>query len=184
MTRKTTKKAGTPRKSKKSDEAEITYRVNEVYKKLIQRSTRADILQYAAKEWQVNTRQTDTYIARATVLIKQQAAYDRDTELVMAVELMKYVIRKTLGVMDYQRTISAQREISNMLGLYAPQKSDNTIHIIDESAVIADLRRRVEAGELTREELLYATDNNTTLADELFRGAAHRVSTGKDTTSD
>lgn len=68
----------------------------------------------------------------------------------------------------------------DLLGLNAPQKRDDTLRIIDESTVLADLRRRVEAGELTREQVLKVTDNDITLADELFRGAANRVSTGKD----
>jgi hypothetical protein len=70
----------------------------------------------------------------------------------------------------------------DLLGLNAPVKSEDTIRIIDEAAVNADLRRRVQAGELSYEELLYATDNDTSLANALFAGAAHRVSTDKDET--
>lgn len=88
---------------------------------------------------------------------------------------------KPPSLLAVDRYLRALQHRANLLGLNAPQKSDNTLRIIDESAVIADMRRRVEAGELTREELLYATDNNTSLADEFFRGAANRVSTGKDT---
>jgi hypothetical protein len=124
MRKKKTGKSAPPRKSRKSTDAEMTRRVNEVYRQLIQRKTRPEILQYSAETWQVNTRQAENYIAKATALIKQQSAYDRDEELVMAVELMKHVIRKSLNVMDYQRTISAQREINSLLGLNAPVKSE------------------------------------------------------------
>lgn len=65
-----------------------------------------------------------------------------------------------------------------LLGLNAPERVDATVRHIDMDAVTADLRRRVDAGEMTREELLYVTNGNTSLADELFRGAAHRVHTG------
>lgn len=139
---------------------------------------------------------------RALLLLSQQAEgtlahfYDRDTgtltldseeaganfHLLKKVKMTRVILpmgveKRTIEIELYDKQ-AALIQIGRHHGVFT-DKTDNTLRIIDESAVIADLRRRVEAGELTREELLYATENDTTLADELFKGAAHRVSTGK-----
>lgn len=162
----------------KGTNAEIDERVTEVYERLIRRESRASIVQFVAKKWGVNARQTDNYIARATELLKQQSAYDRNAELTMAVELMKHVIKKTLNVMDYQRTIAAQREINQLLGLYAPEKQETTIRVIDMPAVEADIIRQIEAGELDRAQVIEIVEDES-LAEQLFAGAQNRISAGK-----
>lgn len=67
-----------------------------------------------------------------------------------------------------------------LLGLNAPEKSDTTLRIIDMAAVQAELRRKIEAGEMNYEQALLVTDHDTTLVDELFKGVASRVSVSKD----
>ena len=51
--------------AKKSTNQEIHERVNVIYQFLIKSWSRFDILQYAATEWDLSSRQTDEYIARA-----------------------------------------------------------------------------------------------------------------------
>lgn len=85
------------------------------------------------------------------------------------------------GVAEYKDLARALGIITDKIFLLDGKPTARTEHqIIDMDTVKADLRRRVEAGELNREQLLLVTDNDFSLADELFRGAANRVSTGKD----
>ena len=50
---------------KKATNLQIQERVNTIYQLLIKSWSRFDILQYAATEWDLSSRQTDEYLARA-----------------------------------------------------------------------------------------------------------------------
>lgn len=78
------------------------------------------------------------------------------------------------------RYLRALDHRAKLLGLYAPQQLDTTVRVIDMDSVKAELRRKIEAGEMTREQALQVTDNDTDLVNEFFKGAASRVSVGKE----
>jgi len=71
--------------AKKSTNLEIHERVNHIYQLLIKSWSRFDILQYAAVEWDLSSRQTDEYIARARKLIEEDSAVERPQWLAAAV---------------------------------------------------------------------------------------------------
>ncbi len=70
---------------KKSTNLEIQERVNTIYQLLIKSWSRFDILQYAATEWNLSSRQTDEYLARARKLIEEDSAIERPQWLAAAV---------------------------------------------------------------------------------------------------
>lgn len=63
--------------AKKSTNAEVTLRVNQVYGLLSRGFSRAQILQYATEAWDSSERQTDTYIQRARQLIERDCDMSR-----------------------------------------------------------------------------------------------------------
>jgi len=71
--------------AKKSTNQEIHERVNVIYQFLIKSWSRFDILQYAATEWNLSSRQTDEYLARARKLIEEDSAIERPQWLAAAV---------------------------------------------------------------------------------------------------
>ncbi len=70
---------------KKATNLEIQERVNTIYELLIKSWSRFDILQYAATEWDLSSRQTDEYLARARKLIEEDSAIERPQWLAAAV---------------------------------------------------------------------------------------------------
>jgi hypothetical protein len=57
---------------------------------------------------------------------------------------------------------------------------DATIKHIDMNAVEAEIIRRIEAGELSRSDVLEIVDHDESLAEQFFRHAQTRLPTGKD----
>ena len=70
---------------KKATNLEVQERVNCIYQLLIKSWSRFDILQYAATEWDLSSRQTDEYIHRARKLIEEDSAIERPQWLAAAV---------------------------------------------------------------------------------------------------
>ena len=69
---------------KKATNLEVQERVNCIYQLLIKSWSRFDILQYAATEWDLSSRQTDEYIHRARKLIEEDSAIERPQWLAAA----------------------------------------------------------------------------------------------------
>ena len=96
-------------------------RTSTVYTMLLNGSTRLNILQYAASEWGIETRQADTYIAEAHAIIAQEAEYIRPREIGRAAARMHQVFGQAVADHDWSGAIAAQREISKLFSLYAPE---------------------------------------------------------------
>lgn len=105
--------------TKRPTAAEYEQRITTVHGLLVKRKTRGYILKHAADNWQLAERRTDELIALATARIKESAQVDRDIELGLALETLKAVISKAVDLHDFQRVIAAQREINQLLSLYA-----------------------------------------------------------------
>ena len=61
----------------KSTKAAKEFRVNTVYKLLVDGKSRSEILQFAADEWDISTRQGDQYIADARQKIEHDCTISR-----------------------------------------------------------------------------------------------------------
>jgi hypothetical protein len=70
----------------KSTTIEIEKRVNQVYEMLLDGYSRFDIVQYCAKNYNVQPRQADYYIAEANREMKENVNIDREFEYKLAVK--------------------------------------------------------------------------------------------------
>lgn len=104
--------------------AEIEVRVTEIFKLLLAGVQRHDIRRYVAEKakWDVPERTLDRYIARATARLQTHAATVRDEELGLAVLQLKDIYSRSYRVQDFKTALAARRELSELLGLYAPPK--------------------------------------------------------------
>lgn len=110
----------------KSTDAEVTKRVALVYKLLVAGASRASIQQYAANTWKLSERPVDEYIARAKLDLVAQTDKDKDNNLAMALARMNDIYQQCFTAKNYKGAITAQVEISKLLGLYAPTKQELT----------------------------------------------------------
>ena len=105
--------------AKKSTDAEIEQRVSTVYRLMLRGSSRESILQYAAKkEWGVETRSVDGYIARAKNLLRKQAETDRTDELGKARARLNLLFGKALKTGDLRTALAVQKELNQLADLY------------------------------------------------------------------
>ena len=63
--------------AKKIGKAAMDMRINRIARLLANGGTRSDCIQYAAKEWGIGTRSTDTLIARAREILRDDWEIDR-----------------------------------------------------------------------------------------------------------
>ena len=75
--------------AKKSTNAEITLRVNEVFGLLSRGYSRAQILQHAAELWDCSDRTADTYIARAREMLEKDCEMSRPAFLAEALSRLR-----------------------------------------------------------------------------------------------
>lgn len=108
--------------------AEIEVRVTEIFKLLMAGVQRHDIRRYVAEKvkWEVPERTLDRYVARATELIRASAAFDRNTELGRAISRLHDLYSRSYRVQDFKTCLTTQRELNELLGLYAPKRLEVT----------------------------------------------------------
>jgi len=112
---------------KKATNAEASQRTRAVYEKLVQGASRAEILQYVAKEaWGINERSIDYYIQRATKKLEKEAAPAREIELGKAKARLAMLFARSLQIKDYKGALAIQKEINTLLGLNAPARQEHT----------------------------------------------------------
>lgn len=113
-------------KANKANAAEKEARTNKIYDMLVSGMNRAAILQYVSSktDWKLTPRMVDNYIAEANALLAAEAEFHRPREMGRAVARMNAIFYASLKVQDYQRAIAAARELHQLLGLYAPIKSE------------------------------------------------------------
>lgn len=104
--------------------AEIEVRVTEIFKLLMAGAQRHDIRRYVAEKtkWEVPERTLDRYVARATACLRTHAAAVRDEELGLAILQLKDLYGRTYRIQDYKTSLAARKELSELLGLYAPKR--------------------------------------------------------------
>ncbi len=84
--------------AKKIGKAAMDTRINRIARLLSNGGTRSDCLQYAAREWGIGTRSTDTLIARARQILRDDWEIDRRTftaELLSQLASLQKDSRKT-----------------------------------------------------------------------------------------
>jgi hypothetical protein len=110
-----------PRKSYKPTKLERESRILEIYRLLVIGLSRADIHRFVAEKttWSVNSRTIDTYTQKATELFTVLAAYRREIELGKAIARCTDLFSRSHRIQDYKTALAAQKELNELLGLYA-----------------------------------------------------------------
>lgn len=106
---------------KKATKAEVEERVTAVFTLTVRGATRDEILRHAAKEWGLAPRTVDDYIARATDRLKALAVVVREEELGRARAQLHDLYGKSMKVQDYKGALQVRKDLSELLGLYAPR---------------------------------------------------------------
>lgn len=106
----------------KSNNAEVTQRVHQVYTMVVSGIDTHQILQYASDNWNVSDRTTFSYIAKANKLLAKQSETIRDAELGKAMARLNNLYKSALKIQDFKTCLAVQKEINALLGLYAPAK--------------------------------------------------------------
>lgn len=134
----------------KSTKLEIKRRVQEVYKMLLSGISRAEIIQYVTetpkpntpnpinRPWNVDDRQIDHYIARATKQFEALAEVDRKAEYGKAKARFEYIYKNTINVQDWKTALATEKARCDLLGLSEPRKLEYSA----DDALIAALTGR------------------------------------------
>lgn len=110
----------------RSDSIEVRRRIDQVYTMLLSGLDSRQIVQYAAEHWDISDRRAREYIAKANELFEQAAHPKRERELGRALMRLDRMYAAALKVQDLRTCLSVQKEISALLGLYAPTRTDIT----------------------------------------------------------
>jgi len=119
---------------KKATEAETEARVNEVMTMIAMGTARPEILQYAAKNWDISTRTTDTLATKARRRFAQMSNFDRDEMRGLALARYTWALYTAAKALDLQRFIAAQTRIDNLFALETPK----TLKVVAELLTPAD----------------------------------------------
>lgn len=108
--------------------AEQVQRLSQIHTLLINNLSRQDICRYVSEKttWGLTERTIERYIAGATKMIRASAAFHRDQELGLAIAQVKDIYAKGQRIQDYKTSLSARKELSELLGLYAPKRLEVT----------------------------------------------------------
>ncbi len=129
---------------RKATHAEIEERVTTVYTLVIRGASREEILRYGSETWSLTTRQVEDYLARATKRLKDLAAFIREEEIGRARAQLHDLYGKNLKVQDYKAALAVRKDLSELLGLYAP-KTEKHEHTGRDGGPLALLVGRLEA---------------------------------------
>ena len=103
--------------AKKSTNAELKLRVNEVYGLLTRSYSRAQIIQHASDLWQVTDRQADTYIARAREMIDADCNLSRPAFLAECLAGIRAIRQKAEAEKQHQTALNAIKLQAELTGL-------------------------------------------------------------------
>lgn len=110
----------------KSDSSEMDKRVNIVYLMLLQGFQRKQIIQYCADNFQIGERQTDEYLGKAREIIKSNIDCDTSSKKNEILNQFYDLYQKNYALEDYRECRNLLTNISNILGVEAPKKTDIT----------------------------------------------------------
>jgi hypothetical protein len=104
--------------AKKSDNAEIDQRVNQVYSLVLQCYSTEKIVEYSRQVWGINRAQTARYIQRARSRMMEVTAIKREEAFAEEMELRREIIRKALDDKKYQTALQAADSRAKLRGLF------------------------------------------------------------------
>ena len=108
----------------KSTQAQFSERVRIVFELLLSGTPRVDIIRYSSDNWGVTSRQCEKYMAKATQVIKDEAAKIMENALEDHLVMRDNLRLQSLKDGDRRLALEIMRDTAKLLGLYAPKKLD------------------------------------------------------------
>lgn len=114
------------RESQKPTGTELDKRVNQVLKLLINGLSYQEIFQFVSEktDWDVTERTIANYIARANAIFRDKSVIDREAQIGKAIARLENLYARNMQITDFKAALAAQKELNNLLGLYAPAKHE------------------------------------------------------------
>lgn len=112
--------------AKKATAAQTKRRIRMIYELLLTNAPRVDILQYAANNWGIKTRTTDTLIKKATDLISEEAAKIREEAMEFHLAQMALLAHRVMKDGDRRLFFDILRDKAKLLGLYPAARHELT----------------------------------------------------------
>jgi hypothetical protein len=101
----------------RSTATETKFRVDAVYKLLSEAWSRQQIVQFAATEWGVSPRQTDTYIQRARELLLADAEMQRPAWLAEALQRLRVYEQSAYRRGQIQTAVNSLTAQARLIGM-------------------------------------------------------------------
>ena len=101
----------------KSTKAAKEFRVNTVYKLLVDGKSRSEILQFAADEWDISTRQGDQYIADARQKIEHDCTISRQEFLAETIVGLRSIRQQAERRGQFQVAVNSMRLMTELIGI-------------------------------------------------------------------
>ena len=107
----------TPKRPTKATKALVDQRVAEVYGLLSKAWSRQQVVQYAAENWDISTRQADEYIARAREMLEQDCQLSRQQFLAEALMRLRGYEQAAAKRGQMQVAVNSARLQAELIGL-------------------------------------------------------------------
>jgi hypothetical protein len=107
----------------KAEKAEISRRIEEVLRIIVDGAEHHDIVQYASeKGWGVGERQLRNYAARANELLARRMERDRDKLLARHISQRRNLYARAVNAADYRTALAVAKDEAALEALYPPKK--------------------------------------------------------------
>lgn len=115
----------------KSTQSTVKQRVRDVLQRILEGSTRAEIVQYYSKKFKVSERQVDNYIKAGNKLIKESVTKDSVRDYALALARFEQLYNLNFNKNDFKTCVSINKEICQLQGLYTTKiEHSGDIHFI------------------------------------------------------
>ncbi len=107
-------------------DTEVILRIEAVVNMLLSGYSRIEIVNKCNKDYGVQSRMIDNYIAEAKKIIKEQTDKDIEQNIAIAYNRLNSLYKNSLNEGDYSECRQIQQTINKLLGLDAAMKADIT----------------------------------------------------------
>ena len=130
---------------RRASRLEHEQRLAEISELLVARASTRAIVRYASETWGVGERAAEKYLAEARQRLREQADFDRPTELGKALGGYELIFRRQLKAGDLRAARATLDKLVGLLGLAAPRQEVLSLAAID--AEISRLEAELAARE-------------------------------------
>jgi len=96
----------------------VNERIVNVVDMLIEGKNRQNILQFNSENWNLSERQIDSYIGKATAIIKSELVKDSEFSLSKAIKRFEFIYQRAIETKDYRLAMQTNKEICVIQGLF------------------------------------------------------------------